>query len=253
LLAQNSAQKLPQQPSPGSATQAAAKAVAANRARGGAIDILSDTQGVDFGPYLKDVAARVRENWYKLIPADADLKKGKVAIEFKILKSGEVKEMKLVAIAGVALDRPAWASITASNPFRPLPNTFDGQYLALRFRDFYNPDKSDSENPHKSNSGQTESRSRIQHTVLIQDTADSHPIQYPNNAIREKTDGIVRLVAQITPHGDVESVAAVEGSTLLADAASEAIRSWRFQPARENGKRGKIFPLESFAGANPKQ
>src|ERR1700730_13491757 len=39
-------------------------------------------------------------------------------------------------------DRPAWGSITASNPFPPLPSEFTGPYLALRFR-FYYPDKAD--------------------------------------------------------------------------------------------------------------
>jgi hypothetical protein len=204
-LAQNSAEQLLQQHSPGSAIQSAAEAAAQNRPREGAIDILSDTEGVDFGPYLKDVLVQVRQNWYRLIPADAELKKGRVAIEFRILKSGEVRDMKLVASAGTALDRPACLGVTASNPFRPLPEAFHGPYIALRFRYFYNPDKPDLEDRHMSDSGQTEAKSRFQHAVLIQDTADSHPIKYPSNAVREKADGIVRLVAQITPNGAVRA------------------------------------------------
>ena len=55
-----------------------------------------------------------------------------------------VADMRLVASSGdVALDRPAWGSITASNPFPPLPSEFTGPYLALRFRFYYNPDKAD--------------------------------------------------------------------------------------------------------------
>jgi TonB family protein len=42
-----------------------------------------------------------------------------------------------------ALDRAAWTSIDASNPFLPLPEAFKGPSLALRFRFYYNPDKSD--------------------------------------------------------------------------------------------------------------
>jgi hypothetical protein len=94
--------------------------------------------------------------------------------------------MKRVASAGTALDRPAWGSVTASNPFRPLPEAFHGPYIALRFRYFYNPDKPDLEDRHMSDSGHTEAKSRFQHAVLIQDTADSHPIKYPSNAVREK-------------------------------------------------------------------
>lgn len=112
----------------------------------GALDILSDTQGVDFGPYLQRILQDVRENWYHLIPESAEMKKGKLAIEFAITSDGKVADMRLVATSGdVALDRPAWGSITASNPFPPLPSDFTGPYLALRFRFYYNPDKTDLE------------------------------------------------------------------------------------------------------------
>lgn len=151
--------------SAGSAIQQAAQAAAARRGSGGggqegdfglgtgahgrqqgALDILSDTQGVDFGPYLARILQDVRENWYHLIPESASMKKGKLAIEFAITPDGKVADMRLVASSGdVALDRPAWGSITASNPFPPLPSEFKGPYLALRFRFYYNPDKADLE------------------------------------------------------------------------------------------------------------
>jgi len=61
-------------------------------------------------------------------------------------KDGKVAGMKLTDSSGdVALDRAAWGGITASNPFPPLPSDFGGQYLALRFRFYYNPDKSELE------------------------------------------------------------------------------------------------------------
>jgi TonB family protein len=148
----------------GQAIQQAAQGAAANRAGGGgqegdfglgtgargrqlgALDILSDTQGVDFGPYLQRILQDVKENWYHLIPESAEMKKGRLAIEFAITRDGKVADMRLIATSGdVALDRPAWGSITASNPFPPLPSEFTGPYLALRFRFYYNPDKADLE------------------------------------------------------------------------------------------------------------
>lgn len=151
--------------SAGSAIQQAAQAAASRRGVGGggqegdfglgtgahgrqqgALDILSDTQGVDFGPYLQRILQDVRENWYHLIPESAEMKKGKLAIEFAITRDGRVADMRLVASSGdVALDRPAWGSITASNPFPALPSEFTGPYLALRFRFYYNPDRADLE------------------------------------------------------------------------------------------------------------
>src|SRR6202020_399737 len=110
----------------------------------GNLEILSDTQGVDFGPYLQRILQDVRENWYHLIPESAEMKKGKLAIEFAITKDGKVADMRLITSSGdVALDRPAWGSITASNPFPPLPTEFTEPFLALRFRFYYNPDKAD--------------------------------------------------------------------------------------------------------------
>jgi TonB family protein len=112
----------------------------------GNLDVLSDTMGVDFGPYLQRVLHDVKQNWYNAIPESAQMKKGKLSIEFAITKDGRVAGMKLAATSGdVPLDRAAWAGITASDPFPPLPTEFGGQYLALRFTFFYNPSKEDLE------------------------------------------------------------------------------------------------------------
>jgi TonB family protein len=151
----------------GSAIEQAARAAIANRGAGyggdggdyglgqgrqatkavGELDVLSDTMGVDFGPYLSRVLHDVRENWYRIIPESARapmMKKGKVSIEFAILKDGRVAGLTLAGSSGdVALDRAAYGGITASNPFPPLPGEFKGQYLALRFHFFYNPDSND--------------------------------------------------------------------------------------------------------------
>jgi TonB family protein len=112
----------------------------------GNLEILSDTQGVDFGPYLQRVLHDVRQNWYNAIPESAWGKHGNLVIEFAITKDGQVAGMKLVATSGdVPLDRAAWAGIVASDPFPALPNNFGGPYLALRFRFYYNPTKEEME------------------------------------------------------------------------------------------------------------
>jgi len=153
--------------SAGSAIENAARAAAANRGTygGGAggdyglghgrqptdvvgnMDVLSDTMGVDFGPYLARILQDVKTNWYNLIPEVARppiMKRGKVSIEFAITKQGAVAGMRLVGPSGdVSLDRAAWGGITGSNPFPPLPNEYGGQYLALRFHFYYNPDRND--------------------------------------------------------------------------------------------------------------
>ena len=105
----------------------------------GPMEILTDTMGVDFGPYLNRVLHDVRESWYQLIPESVSFKKGWVTIDFYILKDGSVQGLKIVEPSGdVTLDRPAYGSIKGSDPFQPLPREFPGPYLGLRFRFFYN-------------------------------------------------------------------------------------------------------------------
>ena len=105
-------------------------------------EILSDTRGVDFGPYLQATIAIIKRNWSTVIPKAAlppELKRGHVAIEFAIMKSGKLAGIRLKTSSGdTSLDRAALASVTASNPFAPLPENFDGRYLALRFHYYYN-------------------------------------------------------------------------------------------------------------------
>jgi len=108
----------------------------------GAVDILSDTMGVDFGPYIRRIIYDTERSWWPIIPESARpplLKQGKVGIRFKILPDGSVKQMILEFPSGdVALDHAAWGGITGASPYPPLPKQFKGQYLELRFYFLYN-------------------------------------------------------------------------------------------------------------------
>jgi TonB family protein len=107
------------------------------------IEILTDTQGIDFGPYLNEQVLRsVRWNWNVLLPDEArppQSKQGRVVIDFFILKDGTVAGMKVVDSSGdITLDRAAYGSIKNSVPFKPLPTQFTGHYLGLRLHFYYN-------------------------------------------------------------------------------------------------------------------
>lgn len=111
-------------------------------AAGGA-EILSDTQGVDFGPYMQRVIHETYRTWDPLIPEEVNppiLKRGVVDIVFTILPNGRVAphSMVLVGRSGdVALDRAAWGAIQGAD-YPPLPQEFHGPFLQLRFRFQYN-------------------------------------------------------------------------------------------------------------------
>jgi TonB family protein len=111
-------------------------------------EILSDTMGVDFGPYLEIVKREVKKNWYSLIPESVLFKKGEVSIQFSILKDGQVAGLHYVTGSGdVSLDRAAYGGISASTPFPHLPTEFTGPNLTLRFDFFYNLNTDGTELP----------------------------------------------------------------------------------------------------------
>ena len=138
LLAAGSAQSQPEGSPP--------KAVSDDRARtAGNLEVLSDTKGVDFGPYLSKLLQKVRTNWYNYVPQEArppELAAGVTSIEFAILPTGQIRGMRIVHGSGMLpLDRAAWGGITASFPLDPLPQQFTGEFLALRMHFYYNPEK----------------------------------------------------------------------------------------------------------------
>jgi TonB family protein len=108
----------------------------------GAVDVLSDTMGVDFGPYIQRVIFDTKRAWYPIIPEAARPpldKQGRVGIRFKILPDGSVQSMTLEFPSGdVSLDRAAWGGITGASPYPPLPKGFKGPFLELRFYFLYN-------------------------------------------------------------------------------------------------------------------
>jgi len=99
------------------------------------VDVLSDTMGVDFGPYLNKVIREIYNNWIPLIPEEARPplnKSGETLIRFTILPNGTVGGMHLDGSThDDALNRAAWGSVNGQQ-FPPLPPEFKGPLLELR-------------------------------------------------------------------------------------------------------------------------
>ncbi len=123
------------QPSPGLAMHPGAGS--------GGVQVLSDTQGVDFSNWLQRWHWETEHTWDPLIPDEVNppiYKSGMVAIEFKVLPNGRLMpdSVHLVGRSGdTALDRAAWGALTGSN-YPPLPHEFHGPYLELRAYFLYN-------------------------------------------------------------------------------------------------------------------
>jgi len=109
----------------------------------GGVEVLSDTQGVDFSSWLLRWHRETERTWDPLIPDEVNppiLKTGVVVIRFKVLPNGRLMDggMVLEGRSGdIALDRAAWGALTGSN-YPPLPRDFHGPYLELRAVFMYN-------------------------------------------------------------------------------------------------------------------
>jgi hypothetical protein len=109
----------------------------------GGVQVLSDTQGVDFSNWLQRWHRETERTWDPLIPDEVNPpidKSGMVAIRFKVLPNGRLMDGSLVLegrSGDVALDRAAWGALTGSN-YPPLPREFHGPYLELRAWFLYN-------------------------------------------------------------------------------------------------------------------
>jgi TonB family protein len=107
---------------------------------GSSLELMSDPMGVDFKPYLTQILALVRKNWFAVWPESARLgNRGLVQLQFIIDRTGQVPKLVIATPSGSeALDRAAVAGISASVPFPPLPNQFKGQQIRLQFAFQYN-------------------------------------------------------------------------------------------------------------------
>jgi hypothetical protein len=109
----------------------------------GGLDVLSDTQGVDFRNWILRWHHETQNTWDPLIPDEVNApinKSGMVAIRFKVLPNGRLMDGSLVLegrSGDTALDRAAWGALTGSN-YPPLPRDFHGPYLELRAYFLYN-------------------------------------------------------------------------------------------------------------------
>jgi outer membrane biosynthesis protein TonB len=108
----------------------------------GGAEILSDTQGVNFNPYLRRILADIYKNWLPLIPEEARpplSKQGETLVRFTILPDGRIGGMWLDGSThDDAINRSAWGSITSEGQFPPLPSQFHGPNLELRIHYFVN-------------------------------------------------------------------------------------------------------------------
>jgi protein TonB len=59
---------------------------------------------------------------------------------------------------------------------------------------------------------------------------------YPPNALRMHVEGTVELLATISGEGNITHIKLVSGNPQLAEAASNAVKQWKYKPYLLNGE-----------------
>ena len=106
------------------------------------IEMLTDTQGVDFQTYLRRLVEDVKRKWNVSMPSDVlNGQKGKTILRFQIERDGHLNKhgprVEWPSTSG-ALDNVVLNVVRNSAPFERLPKEFHGRRIEIRLSFFYN-------------------------------------------------------------------------------------------------------------------
>jgi TonB family protein len=192
--------------------------------------------------YQDSVVASLRSNWQRPL-LEGYQEPLTVRVGFTIQRDGRVADAKIDASSGVpVLDRSVMRAVIDASPFPPLPQKFLSSSLPATFAF-----RIDEENG-----------LAIEWAEAYRDTADSEPLlagaanvsnptlipesavapTFPELAKVARLDGQVMLQAIVRKDGSVTDPAVIRSSRPnlgFEEAAIEAVRQWRYQPALQDG------------------
>jgi protein TonB len=65
-------------------------------------------------------------------------------------------------------------------------------------------------------------------------------VRYPEDAKQARVKGKVVMKAEIDKEGNVEALSVISGDPMLAPAALEAVKQWKYKPYLLNGQPVKV-------------
>jgi TonB family protein len=106
------------------------------------VELLTDSEGIDFKPYIQAVYSTVSYRWMLAMPTSVQLgEQGRNVIKFRILRDGTVPTDSLkieISSQKKDLDQASLRAIQKAAPFKHLPEKFSKPFIELRFSFFYN-------------------------------------------------------------------------------------------------------------------
>jgi TonB family protein len=102
-------------------------------------DIQFDSMGIDFGPWLRRFKQQVERNW--IVPNAAMTYRGRVVIQFNVLRNGTIIDLNVVQPAGFpSLTSSALNALKLSNPTAALPPEYPAERVFFTVTFHYNED-----------------------------------------------------------------------------------------------------------------
>ncbi len=100
---------------------------------------MTGPDGVDFKPYLTEVASKVRAKWFEVWPRAANAgPERRVVIQAGVSRDGTVVKLVIASASGLQpLDRAAVVAISAVLPLPPVPADFQGDRVNVQFTFVY--------------------------------------------------------------------------------------------------------------------
>ncbi len=106
------------------------------------LEVLTDTEGIDFNVYLRQLYSSVRNIWYANMPPSVEKgDQGVNSVEFRVLQDGSVPKdsVKIRFQSGkAALDSVSLKAVREAAPFNHLPENFSRPFILLRITFYYN-------------------------------------------------------------------------------------------------------------------
>lgn len=102
------------------------------------VDLLSDTQGVNFRPYMQAVLSEIHDQWAALVPEGTP--PGSTEIRLSVRPDGTISAMHMDGSTNDdALNRAAWGSLTGVGQLPRLPAKFHGPEVEMRIHFVVSP------------------------------------------------------------------------------------------------------------------
>jgi periplasmic protein TonB len=83
-------------------------------------------------------------------------------------------------------------------------------------------------------------RVRISQMALEKYIVEKSLPEYPEAARKKKVQGLVRLHVILTTSGEIQSLDVIDGDPLLAQAALDGVRRWKFKPYLLNSEPAEV-------------